>query len=139
MTEHKLSLRNVTGGAVEPAVVEQAAEGPTWTTQVQIEGPPEEMSLVIGVQCRQMPVGSKFQFSIPGGTTKEGKSWEGVDSGQHAIQNPDESLGIRVTWPSGVATQMTISWWAEGKAPGPGASLEPFIAVIESALQVKLG
>ncbi len=137
MTE-KLSLGNATGGTVEPAIVEQAAEGPTWTTQIPVEGAPEEMTFVIGLQCRRMPVGSKFQFSIPSGTTKEGKPWAGVDSGQHTIQSPDESMGIRLTWPPGVATTMTINWWAEGKTPEPGASLEPFIAVLESALQIKL-
>lgn len=138
MTESKLSLRNATGGAVEPAVVEQAAEGPSWSAEFPIEGPPEEMRLVIGVQCKNMPVGSKFQFSVPGGTTKEGKPWEGVDSGQQTIQNPNQSLGYAVTWPPGVETQMTISWWAEGTKPEPGAALVPFIAVFESALQINL-
>jgi hypothetical protein len=106
-----------------------------WSFPTQIKGPLEEESFNIGVQCKGMPVGSKFRFVIPGGATPAGKSWETVDSGEHEIKKANEAVSLLVEWPAGVVASMTITWWANGTTANEGATIEPMIGVGTQALE----
>jgi hypothetical protein len=128
VSEPKLSVRGAAGA--DPAVIEFAASEPSWKTEVPIEGPEEAAALILGVRCSKMPLGSKFQLTVPSGRTEAGEPWAGLDSGRHEILMPQESWGSTLDWPAGVRTKMTIAWWAEGKVPEPGASIQPFIGII---------
>ena len=138
MAESDLSLRADAAADALGDPVEQSVGGPSWSWGVEIVGPDEEAHLTVGVQCRNVPVGSKYQFTIPAGVTKDGRDWPGVDSGLRPVMQPDEAFGFFTTWPAGVVTDMTISWWAEGTAPPQGASIEAMLGISEFAAEGEL-
>jgi hypothetical protein len=82
----------------------------------------------VGIQCQDMPVGSQFRFTVPGGQNAQG-SWPPLDSGLRTIEMPDESYAVQTTWPGGVVATMNVTWWANGTTPGSGAAIVPMIGV----------
>jgi hypothetical protein len=108
----------------------------TWNYSAAVPGPKEETETFnVGVQCKGMPVGSKYRYVIPGGVTPDGKEWETVESGEHVILKANEASSLPVTWPPGVKASMTITWWSEGKEAQPGAIIEPTIGVSVGAME----
>jgi hypothetical protein len=98
-----------------------------WSKEFPIEGPPEAAQVMLGVQCTDMPLGGAVWFSVPGGETPDGERWEPVESPRMTIANPDQVVAIRVAWPAGVKTEMTINY--SGPEPSPGSAIEPIIGV----------
>ncbi|HEV2789816.1 MAG TPA: hypothetical protein VGV69_00780 [Solirubrobacterales bacterium] len=107
----------------------------TWSYGVPIQGPSDAEQLNIGLQLKNMPVGSRYSFTIPGGKTLDGEEWQPVQVSPRTVQQPDENVMVRVQWPGGVNTAMTVTWWAEGTTPGPGATIEPVVGI--EALQLE--
>jgi hypothetical protein len=107
----------------------------TWNWMTPISGPQEAGSVVIGVKCQNMPVGSQFQFMVPGGTTGSGQAWAPVESGVMTVTQPGQSVSVEVDWPGGVSAGMNITWWANGTTPANGASIAPFVGVSPFVLE----
>jgi hypothetical protein len=135
MSESKLSLRADTSADIQRDPAEQSVGGPSWTWNVEIVGPDEEMNLMVGVQCKNLPLGSKYQFAIPAGATKDGKEWSAIDSGPRVVVRPNEMVAVYATWPADVVTTMTISWWAEGTTPPEGAAIEAMLGIPAGSLE----
>jgi hypothetical protein len=109
--------------------VDQHVSGPgaSWNWISQIPGPDQgPATLNVGIQCQNMPVGSQYQFTVPGGQNTQG-SWPNLDSGVRTVSVPGESYTIQSTWPGGVMTSMNITWWANGTTPASGATIIPNI------------
>ena len=115
--------------------IDQPRSAATWSSANPIKGPIKEETFNIGVQCKEIPVGSKFRFVIPGGATKEGKEWGTVDSKEHEVKDSNESVTLRVTWPPGVVASMTITFWSQGKTPPEGSIIEPMVGTNSSSLE----
>jgi hypothetical protein len=109
--------------------VSQPGSPATWTWVTQISGPPKAGPLMLGVACRDMPVGSRFRFVVPAGTTPDGSPFAGCDSGPMPIADPNETFFLPISWPAGVLAGMTVYWWADGTSPPEGASISPAVTV----------
>lgn len=115
--------------------IDQPRTAATWNSTNPFVGPSEEETFNVGVQCKNIPVGSKYRFVIPGGVTKERKEWETVDSEIREVKKPNESVSLQVTWPAGVNTTMTITYYAEGKEVPAGAIIEPVVGTSASSME----
>jgi len=113
---------------------------PTWQMNFPIAGPSQTSNAMIGVQCTDMPIGSAFSFSVagPGGTTNPG---DGVTTGPNPvlITNPNQTYAMPMVFPANFNTTMVLSWYANGRTPRPGASITPFLAVIQNEVMQLLG
>jgi hypothetical protein len=111
---------------------------PTWQMNFPIAGPPQASQVQIGVQCTNMPVNSQFQFSVAGprGTTNPG---DGVNSGMVTITNPNLFVAMPMMFPANFNTTMVLNWYANGTTPAPGATITPYLAVLEDQIMPMLG
>jgi hypothetical protein len=114
--------------------VDQPVTAASWNWMSQINGPDDPGQLNVGVQCQGMPVNSLYQFTVPAGTTKNGDTWQALDSGQRQVKDPNEAISLQTTWPGGVLAGMNITWWANGTTPATGATIIPNIGIATAAL-----
>lgn len=102
--------------------------GPSWSWQVDFNGPPVAEPFKLGVQWSQLPIGSQLEFTIPAGSNEQG-SWGAIDSGQFTVENANGMCLVPADWPADVQTTMTIDWFQNGgPMPGPGATIEAVAA-----------
>jgi hypothetical protein len=116
--------------------IDQPQDAASWSYTSPVKGPKEGGELGVGVKCKGMPVGSQYEFNLPGGTTKAGEPYAGVNSGKRTVVHSGEIEAETVTWPGEVVAGLAITWWANGQPPPPtGATIIPLIGVEDSQLE----
>jgi hypothetical protein len=50
------------------------------------------------------------------------------------ITNPNVIYSMPMLFPANFNTTMVVSWYANGTTPAPGASISPFVAVVQNEI-----
>ncbi|HEV2789972.1 MAG TPA: hypothetical protein VGV69_01570 [Solirubrobacterales bacterium] len=110
--------------------VDMAQNAATWNWSVPIAGPDKAAQLMLGVQCSSMPVGSKYEFKVAGGSTPSGEKFPTLESGPRVVQNPNENVALPTKWPGKVQTTLNITWYQNNQPNPPiGATIAPSIGI----------
>lgn len=104
--------------------VEVSAAVPTWQQVIPVTGPPEGGSLMLGIQCQNMPTDGYVAFSVPGPDAAST-----VHMPKTQISYPSMAITFPVTWPPNFATEATITYWMGATPPPAGASISPQVLV----------
>lgn len=99
-----------------------AGASPTWQTSYEVVAPPEASTLIIGLQCSNMPTGGFVAMSVPGPDAQNS-----INIPKTPITSPNMVLASQVTWPANYTTEATLSYWQGATAPQAGASISPVI------------
>jgi hypothetical protein len=105
-------------------------DAPTWQHSYPLSGPPQSEQVMVAVQCQNMPTDGSIAFAVSG-------SGGEADVPRTPIAPPSFVLGVRMTWPADYSGVMTVSYWQGQTTPPPGASVQPVVTQMVTAVGAK--
>lgn len=95
---------------------------PTWQKSFPVVAPPEASTLIVGLQCNNMPTDGFVAMTVPGPDAQNS-----VNIPKTPITSPNMLLASQVTWPANYSTEATVTYWQGATAPQSGASISPVL------------